>query len=69
MSALSHKAKENAIVVVEDITLDAPKTKTFIECMKALNTDGKKILFVMPEYNDNVVFELSVMFHIVMAVY
>src|ERR1044072_27802 len=37
MSALSHKAKENAIVVVEDITLDAPKTKQVTDAMKAWN--------------------------------
>ncbi len=53
MSALSYKAKENAIVVVEDINLDAPKTKSFMEIMGNL-TEGRKILFVMPEYNDNV---------------
>src|SRR5688500_6174648 len=53
MSALSYKAKENAIVVVEDINLDTPKTKNFMEIMGNL-TESKKILFVMPEYNDNV---------------
>src|SRR5438105_7375953 len=54
ISALSYKAKENAIVVVEDITLDEPKTKSFIEILGNLKADRKKILFVMPEYNDNV---------------
>jgi len=54
MSALSFKAKENAIVVVEDITLDAPKTKGFMEILGLLKIEGKKTLFVMPEYNDNV---------------
>jgi len=54
MSALSFKAKENAIVVVEDITLDAPKTKNFMEILGLLKIEGKKTLFVMPEYNDNV---------------
>src|ERR1051325_11674173 len=53
MSALSHKAKENAIVVVEDITLDAPKTKQVTDAMKAWNIGEKKTLFVMAEYNDN----------------
>jgi len=53
MSALSHKAKENAIVVVEDITLDAPKTKQIADAMKALNIGEKKTLLVMAEYNDN----------------
>lgn len=54
MSALSVKAKENAIVVVEDISLDAPKTKSFSEMLASLKVNGKKTLFVMPEYNDNV---------------
>lgn len=53
MSALSYKAKENAIVVVEDITLDAPKTKQITDAMKALNIAEKKALLVMAEYNDN----------------
>ncbi|HEU4573991.1 MAG TPA: 50S ribosomal protein L4 [Chitinophagaceae bacterium] len=54
MSALSSKAKENAIVVVEDISLETPKTKTFVDMLGKLNVAGKKALFVMPEYNDNV---------------
>jgi len=54
ISALSFKAKENAIVVIEDITLDAPKTKTFTDMLSSLEVYGKKALFVMPEYNDNV---------------
>jgi len=53
LSALSYKAKENAIVVVEDITMDVPKTKTLVEVMKSLNLSNKKSLFVLPEYNDN----------------
>jgi large subunit ribosomal protein L4 len=53
LSALSYKAKENAIVVVEDITMDVPKTKTLVEVMKNLNLSSKKSLFVLPEYNDN----------------
>jgi large subunit ribosomal protein L4 len=53
LSALSYKAKENAIVVVEDITMDVPKTKQLVEVMKNLNLSTKKSLFVLPEYNDN----------------
>jgi len=53
LSALSYKAKENAIVVVEDITMDVPKTKQLVEVMKNLNLSNKKSLFVLPEYNDN----------------
>ncbi len=53
ISALSYKAKDNAIMVVEDITLDVPKTKTFAEVLSNLNVAGKKVMFVQPEYNDN----------------
>jgi large subunit ribosomal protein L4 len=58
MSALAHKAKGNSIVVVEDIKMDAPKTKQFTETLKSLNVAGKKVLFVLPEYNDNVYLSL-----------
>jgi large subunit ribosomal protein L4 len=54
MSALSTKAKGKAIVVVEDITMDAPKTKTFMTILDALKVGDKKILFISPEYNENV---------------
>ena len=47
-SALAYKAQENAIVVVEDFTFEAPKTKNFIEIIKNLKVDGKKSLFVLP---------------------
>ena len=58
MSALAHKAKENAIVVVEDVKLDAPKTKTFMGIMDSLKVGDKKLMFVLPEYNDNVYMSL-----------
>ena len=54
ISALSYKAKENAIVVVEDITLDAPKTKGMMDILGSLKVAEKKLMFVTPEYNDNV---------------
>jgi large subunit ribosomal protein L4 len=54
ISALSFKAKDNAIVIIEDITLDTPKTKSFTDILSNLEIYGKKALFVMPEYNDNV---------------
>jgi large subunit ribosomal protein L4 len=57
ISALSYKAKDNAIVIVEDITMDVPKTKTFVDILGKLNVADKKTMFIMPEYNDNV--ELS----------
>jgi large subunit ribosomal protein L4 len=54
ISALSFKAKEKAIVVVEDITMETPKTKNFTEILSNLKLANKKTLFVMPEHNDNV---------------
>jgi large subunit ribosomal protein L4 len=54
ISALSYKAKESAIVVIEDMNFAAPKTKEIVNAMKGLNIDSKKTLIVLPEYNDNV---------------
>lgn len=53
-SALSYKAQENAIVVLEDFTFEAPKTKEFIKVAKNIKVDGRKILLVLPEVNKNV---------------
>lgn len=53
-SALSYKAQENAIVVVEDFNFDAPKTKDLVNITKNLKVDGKKLLLVLPEVNKNV---------------
>ena len=53
-SALSYKAQENAIVVVEDFNLEVPKTKDFVNITKNLKVDGKKLLLVLPEANKNV---------------
>lgn len=53
MSALAYKAKENNIVVLEDMKMDAPKTKEFTGMLKNINANGKKALFVLPEYDDN----------------
>ena len=47
-SALAYKVQENALVVVEDFTLDAPKTKSMVEILKNLKVSDKKTLFVMP---------------------
>jgi large subunit ribosomal protein L4 len=58
ISALSYKAKENAIMVVEDITMDAPKSKAFAGILKSLQVNNKKTLFVLPDYNDNVYLSL-----------
>ncbi|MFT3701465.1 MAG: 50S ribosomal protein L4 [Agriterribacter sp.] len=54
ISALSYKAKENAIVVVEDLALNAPKTKDAAGVIKSLKIADKRTLFVLPEYNENV---------------
>jgi large subunit ribosomal protein L4 len=55
MSALTHKAKENAIVVVEDLKFDTPKTKNFMNILGAFKAAEKKILFVLPEDNDVII--------------
>ena len=47
-SALTYKAQENAIVVVEDFTLEAPRTKSMVEIINNLKISGKKALFVLP---------------------
>jgi large subunit ribosomal protein L4 len=54
MSALSYKAKENKIVVVEDIKLEAPKTRQFADALKGWDLQDKKVLFVMQEDSENV---------------
>lgn len=54
ISALSYKAKENAIFIVEDIIMDAPKTKSFVDILGNLKVADKKLMFILPEYNDNV---------------
>ena len=53
-SALTYKAQENAILVLEDFTFEAPKTKEFVNIAKNLKVDGKKLLFVLPSANKNV---------------
>ena len=53
-SALAYKAKESAIIVVEDFDFDAPKTKEIIKIAKNLKVDGKKVLLVLPEAQNNV---------------
>ncbi len=53
ISALSYKAKDNAVIVVEDLTMDLPKTKQLLEILSSLNVANKKTIIVLPEYNDN----------------
>lgn len=51
-SALSYKAKDNQLVIVEDFSLDQPKTKDFKKILEALNIDGKKVLLLTAGFND-----------------
>lgn len=53
-SALSYKAQEQAILVVEDFNFEAPKTKDFVNIAKNLKVDDKKLLLLLPEANKNV---------------
>ena len=53
ISALSQKAKDSAIMVIEDIAMETPKTKQVAEIMSNLNVANKKTLIILPEYNDN----------------
>lgn len=53
-SALSAKAADGRIIVVEDIKIDAPKTKEFVKIAKALNFEGKKVLVLNAGIDRNV---------------
>ena len=53
-SALSYKAQDNAVVVVEDFNFEAPKTKEFVNFAKNIKVEGKKTLVLLPEVNKNV---------------
>ena len=53
-SALSYKVQENAIIVLEDFTFEAPKTKEMVNAAKNLKIENKKALWLMPETNKNV---------------
>ena len=53
-SALSYKAKENAIIVVEDFEMVAPKTKEYVNIVKNLQLEGRKSLLLLPNVNKNV---------------
>jgi large subunit ribosomal protein L4 len=55
-SALSYKAKDEQLIVVEDFTFEKPKSKDFISMMNALNLNGKKIL-LLTGYNDTNVYK------------
>ncbi len=53
MSALAHKAQSGKIVVVEDLQLETPKTKTFNAMIEAIKGEARRTLFVLPDYNAN----------------
>jgi len=58
IGALAYKAKDNAIVIIEDIQMDAPKTSQFAAIMHKIGAENKKALFVYPEYNENLYLSL-----------
>ena len=53
-SALSYKAKDNNIIVLEDFTLDTPKTKEYLNILNNLEQSNRKTLMVLPENDQNV---------------
>lgn len=54
-SALTLRARENSVVVVEDFTMDAARTKDFASILKQLNLAGSKVLVLLPKADENVV--------------
>jgi large subunit ribosomal protein L4 len=54
-SALTYKAKENNITVLESFSLDAPKTKDFLNILKNLNLENQKVLFIIGKNDKNIV--------------
>ena len=53
-SALTYKAQENAIVIVEPFTMEAPKTKEFMHIIEAIKAGSRKVVFVLPENSNNI---------------
>lgn len=54
LSALTHKAKDNSIMVIEDLSFDKPKTRHFVELLENLKLTSKKTLLVLGEPNKDV---------------
>src|SRR5690606_19853330 len=54
-SALSYKAKDNSIAILEDFSFEAPKTKQYLSMLSALSLGDKKTLLVLPEVSKNVI--------------
>lgn len=53
-SALSYKAKDSQLMVVEDFSLESPKTKDFVSMLDALKISGKKVLLLTTDFNENI---------------
>lgn len=53
-SALSHKVKDGSLVILEDLKMDAPKTKDFLNILKGLKADSKKVLLLTGDHDANV---------------
>jgi len=53
-SALTYKAKENSITVLEGFTMDSPKTKNYISLLSSLKEANSKTLMVLADYNENI---------------
>ncbi len=53
-SALTYKAKDNSIAIIEDFNFEAPKTKQYISMLKSLGVTSQKTLLVLPESNHNI---------------
>lgn len=53
-SALSYKAKDDAITLVEPFTMEAPKTKEFITILNNIKANDRKVLFVLPANSNNI---------------
>jgi large subunit ribosomal protein L4 len=58
ISALSYKAKESNITIVEDFNYETPKTKTFVELLKSFQFQDQKTLLVVPNHDTNVALSL-----------
>lgn len=54
-SALSYKASEEKITIIEDFSFDAPKTKAFVDILKSFDLNGKKVLLVMTGTDENII--------------
>ncbi len=64
IGALTYKAQDNAIIVLEDLQMDTPKTQTFVSVLKNLKVEGKKTLFVLDEANENVELSLRNLYNV-----